>query len=509
MKSGVKSFKWKLMGIVSLILLVSVAILNLLFINTVQSMLYQEKRSQVRVMVDAVSGILEYYHQQEREAGVSRQQAQAQASAAIRRTTFGLNERDYFWITDEEPVMIMHPYAEELNGRYIGDIEDPSGYRLFTEMVNLVKKQEQGYIEYQWQYYDNENRIEPKLSFVRGFSPWGWILGTGIYIDDIEKRIAALIRNTMALSLVILAVGLALMLATSIRLASPIIRFSALARRIAEGDLSVTIGDIKRKDELGILATSLQTMVDKLRSVTQDVQKSSEEITHGSTEISSSSQQLAQGTSQQAASIEEISASLEEMSSNIRQNADNAEETNRLATTVGEKAKESGSNVEKTVSAMEEIAAKIAIIEEIANQTNLLSLNASIEAARAGESGKGFAVVASEVGKLASRSKNAAGEIRELADSSLTVAEQAGKSIIELVPQVLKTSELIQEISVANREQSGGTDQMTNAMGQLDQVVQQNAAASEELASSAEALAQLAKELLRIMSFFQTKNETV
>jgi len=194
---------------------------------------------------------------------------------------------------------------------------------------------------------------------------------------------------------------------------------------------------------------------------------------------------------------------MEQMSANIQQNADNASQPEQIAVKASKDAKESGAAVTSAVTAMNEIATKISIIEEIARQTNLLALNAAIEAARAGEHGKGFAVVAAEVRKLAERSQTAAGEISELSSTSVDVAEKAGQMLNQLVPDIQKTAELVQEISAASNEQNAGVEQINSAIQQLDQVVQQNASATEEMASTAEELSSQAQQLQDTIDFFK------
>jgi methyl-accepting chemotaxis protein len=198
---------------------------------------------------------------------------------------------------------------------------------------------------------------------------------------------------------------------------------------------------------------------------------------------------------------------MEEMASSIRQNTDNAMQTEKISMKSSTDAKEGGKAVIETVAAMKEIATKISIIEEIARQTNLLALNAAIEAARAGEHGKGFAVVASEVRKLAERSQSAAGEISSLSTRSVAIAEQAGDMLTKMVPDIQKTSELVQEITASSKEQDTGAEQINKAIQQLDQVIQQNASASEEMASTSEELSSQAEQLQDSISFFNIGNQ--
>ncbi len=279
---------------------------------------------------------------------------------------------------------------------------------------------------------------------------------------------------------------------------------SNIARRIAKGDLNVRV---KERSEQDMLMIPLKQMLDNLRRVVLEVKVASDNVSRGSQEMSATSEQLSQGATEQAASAEEASASMEEMASNIKQSADNANQTEHMALKAASAAIEGGKAVDETVLAMKEISTRITIIEEIARQTNMLALNAAIEAARAGEHGKGFAVVAAEVRKLAERSQTAAREITRMAGSSVEVAEKAGSLLKQIVPDIQKTAELVQEISASSNEQNIGAEQINKALQQLDRVIQQNAGASEEMASTAEELASQSEQLTDTIGFFKLEEE--
>ncbi|WP_419778593.1 methyl-accepting chemotaxis protein [Maridesulfovibrio sp.] len=288
---------------------------------------------------------------------------------------------------------------------------------------------------------------------------------------------------------------------------TPIRKGVSFAEYMSQGDFTRTL-DIEQRDEIGILAHSLNDMVVRLSSVVAEVGVSSENVASGSEELSATAESLSQASTEQAANVEEVSASMEEMTANIRQNAENAHQTEQIALQSSKQAEEGGEAVTRAVDAMKNIAEKISIIEEIARQTNLLALNAAIEAARAGEHGKGFAVVAAEVRKLAERSGAAAGEIGELSTSTVSVAERAGEMLTQLVPDIKKTAELVQEIAAGSSEQLSGAEQINKAVQQLDQVTQQNASASEEMASTSEELSSQAEQLQQVMSFFRVSNHS-
>ena len=283
---------------------------------------------------------------------------------------------------------------------------------------------------------------------------------------------------------------------------APLYAAVSVARRLADGDLTTRI-DVVSKDEAGQLLAAMQNMVDKFSRIIGEVHRTADSLSGAAEQVSSTAQSLSQASVKQAVSVKETSASIEQMSVSVNHNSQNAQITDGMATQAAKQALAGGDAVNQTVTAMKSIAGKISIIDDIAYQTNLLALNAAIEAARAGEHGKGFAVVAAEVRKLAERSQIAAQEIGGLAGSSVDKAEGAGKLLAEIVPAISKTSTLVQEIATASEAQSASVTQVNTAMGQFNQITQQNASSSEELAQTAEEMSSQAMQLQDLIAFFK------
>ena len=314
-------------------------------------------------------------------------------------------------------------------------------------------------------------------------------LAEAVAVGDLTKNVSATSRDEIG------------DLLSALQTMSANLRETAdLASKIAKGDLSVDATPRSDKDTLG---HSLKSMVDRLRQVVSNARSSSDNVAEGAQNLSAAAEQLSQGATEQASAAQEASAAIEEMTANIRQAADNASQTEKIATQSANQAQESGEAVDEAVQAMKTIADKINIIQEIARQTDLLALNAAVEAARAGQHGKGFAVVASEVRKLAERSQQAAGEISTLSADTVEVSQKAGEMLQTLVPNIQRTAELVQEISASQREQNIGSGQINTAIRELDQVIQQNAAASDEAASTSQELASQSDQLRDVIGFFQ------
>ncbi|NBC84083.1 MAG: HAMP domain-containing protein [Bacteroidetes bacterium] len=342
----------------------------------------------------------------------------------------------------------------------------------------------------------------------------------GEIIALVESTAAAGINNTSNIadnasgllerSSMVLVAGLIIALVLGIIMAvmltrmitTPIKKGVQLAKNISDGELTASI-DIDQEDEIGELARALKDMATRLKNIVGQIIAGSENIAGASQQMSATSQQMSQGANEQASSAEEVSSSMEEMVANIQQNTDNAKQTESISQSATVGIREGNEATKVSVEAMKNIADKIKIINDIAFQTNILALNAAVEAARAGEHGKGFAVVASEVRKLAERSKVAADEIDELSKNGVEVSERAGLKLAEIVPEIEKTSQLVQEIAAASIEQNSGADQVNTAIQQLNQITQQNAAAAEEMATSSEELSSQADQMKETIRFFK------
>jgi methyl-accepting chemotaxis protein len=273
---------------------------------------------------------------------------------------------------------------------------------------------------------------------------------------------------------------------------------------LATGDLNIGIDESfdNRKDELGRLSSSMKKLVSKLQRMLGDVNNKAGQITQISNKLQGASGEISRKANDQASSLEEISSSMEEMAANIEQNTDNAKHTEKISLQAAGEIGKVNEAAQESVYSIRQIAEKISIINDIAFQTNILALNAAVEAARAGEHGRGFAVVAAEVRKLAEKSKLAAEEIDHLSKSSVRITEASRDLMLKVIPDIDKTSQLVQEITSASIEQSSGTSQINHAIQQLNQITQENANKSDEIAHTASELNEQAEELIAIIGHF-------
>ena len=460
-----------------LILIVAVLMLfalGLLMLRQIHDDLYQAKRQQTQHVVQTASGILTFYHSLETTGVMTRDAAQKQALSAVRGLRY--DHDDYFWINDLTPVMIMHPANPKLDGQNLSAIRDPDGFAVFNEFVILAKAKGAGIVNYRWPKPGAEAPVA-KTSYIQLFEPWGWIIGSGVYVDDVQAEFSGQVWKASVIGL-----GIALVMALLVTLIARSIVQPLQAAVNAMGNIASGESDLTRSldthgdDEVTQLSRHFNSFTAKLRQVVSQLQVCANALGESARELGTNATQAHARSQQQSQQMELVATAINEVTYGVQDVAKNAEHAASEMRDAQVQAQQGQVNIDGSLQQIDHLSGTIRqavevirtlssestqiggvleVIRSIADQTNLLALNAAIEAARAGEQGRGFAVVADEVRLLAQRTQKSTAEIQ------LMIERLQGHS--EAAVKVISDSHSASQLTI---EQAGQAGASLNAIGQ-------------------------------------------
>ncbi len=489
-----------------------------------------DRKQKTKNLVEVGAGILAHYHRLAQEGRLAEDAAKAAARESLRGLRYG--ENDYYFVLDVDHNYVLLPPKPENEGQNKRDLKDANGKFLIQELVAAARGGG-GFVDY-WFPRAGQQKAEPKLSYATLFAPWGWVIGTGVYIDDVD---AAYRKDALLLG----GISLALLSLFGWRIAAGVLRqlggepeaAAAVMRRVADGDLTASVGQPPAGSmlhALGEMVVALRQLVQELNTDARELVHNAESINHASSEVSIAAERQADATSAMAAAIEQLTVSSAHISDSARETESNSRTAMNLAGEGCQRVEQASEAIRKiatTVSdasarirALEERAGQISsianVIKDIAGQTNLLALNAAIEAARAGEQGRGFAVVADEVRKLAERTAAATTEIEQMIAGIQTDTVGAVRAMDEALPEVEQgvhlagsatdslraiergagqTLERVREVADATHEQGGASTSIAQRVEQVAQMVEQTTATIRGTAETASQLERIAQSL--------------
>jgi methyl-accepting chemotaxis protein len=497
------SFKLVLIIAISLSGMVVMAPIAL---STMRSQMLSDRQAKTRQMIDIGYGILAHYHRLESDGKLAHEAAQAAAMSEIKSLRYDKNE--YFWINDMTPKMVMHPIKPELDGKFLGEMKDPTGNLLFNGFVDVVKKQGEGFYSYLWPKPGFDQPVS-KISYVKGFAPWGWIIGTGIYLDDVDAVFRQTVLTFALVSLAVFAVVLLVSAIIGRSVTRPIATIAALTSRLAAGDSAFEVPYTARRDEVGGLAKALavfkenaaavvrmhaeqaelkhkadaekrQAMIDlagkfeaSIQAVVGEVigesgqmQEAAQSMSRTAGEASRRAQVVEDAGRQASGNVQAVASAAEELSASIAEISQRVTQAASVANKAAADGQRTNETVEGLAAAANKIGEVIGLINEIASQTNLLALNATIEAARAGEAGKGFAVVAGEVKSLASQTAKATEEISAQINAIQSETAEVVTNIQDIRATIMQVNEISSSIAAAVEEQGAATKEIAHSVQQ-------------------------------------------